>query len=220
MPRVGQSRKIAEIGGIRIAQALLVLGIDPSGEAEDVRIVDRRLAGAFYVAGRLGWQDQVVLEPADRRADGFERATAAVTVAVEIGEIGGLDRAAQEAAGIVGVEDVEPLPKPGDLRLQAQLPGAEAVEGADPGRRGLAIEEGRDAPPHLRRCLVAEGDGENPVRRDAPLRDSEGHARGERRGLAGSGAGQDQHRPCPRRRIRLGGGQPRQDGVLGGPWPS
>ncbi len=61
------------------------------------------------------------------------------------------------------------------------------------GERGVA-EEFVDALGHLVGGLVGEGDGEDGVGRDAALLDEIGDAVGDDAGLAGAGAGEDEHR--------------------------
>ena len=73
-----------------------------------------------------------------------------------------------DAAGVVGIEDVEARPQTCHLWLDAQLPRAEAVERARsnaaprPSPRADA-----DAAGHLGCRLVGEGDGQDAVGRNA-----------------------------------------------------
>ena len=63
------------------------------------------------------------------------------------------------------------------------------------GMPSSAPPEIADALAHLARGLVGEGDGENLARPGFASGDQMGEARGQRRGLAGAGAGEDEDRP-------------------------
>ena len=71
----------------------------------------------------------------------------------------------------VYVEDVEAGPQPCHLGLDAELAGAQAVERAGPTRRRLITERRPDAPSHLARGFVGEGDRQDAGSRDASDRD-------------------------------------------------
>ncbi len=80
--------------------------------------------------------------------------------------------------------------------MAAQHARADRMEGAEPGHALHRLaDQPADPLPHLARRLVGEGDGED-LRRPGTARvDEMGEAGGERRGLAGAGAGEDEHRP-------------------------
>ena len=70
---------------------------------------------------------------------------------------------------------------------------------------------------HLARRLVGEGDGENLARPGAARRDQVREPRGQRRGLAGAGAGEHEHRPLGgEHRLALRLVEPFQISGLGG----
>ena len=93
-----------------------------------------------------------------------------------------------EGAGEALVADAE------GFDIAAQHADAEAVEGGDAwvGERGVA-EDFFDALGHLLGGLVGEGDGEDGVGRDAALLNEIGDAVGDDAGLAGAGAGEEEH---------------------------
>jgi hypothetical protein len=79
--------------------------------------------------------------------------------------------------------------------MAAQHLRADRVEGAEPGHALDRIaDEAADALLHLARGLVGEGDGEDLAGIGLARPQQMGEARGERRGLAGAGAGEDEHR--------------------------
>ncbi len=104
------------------------------------------------------------------------------------------DHALDQAQLVVAVEDLEALRQAGFLVMQAQHAMREAVEGADPHRRGGNAEQRLDAPAHLARRLVGEGHREHRERRQAADLADPGDAVGEHAGLAAAGAGEHQDR--------------------------
>jgi len=79
--------------------------------------------------------------------------------------------------------------------MLAQHLGADAVEGAEPGHALEALaDDGSDPFLHLAGGLVGEGHRENLARPGLAREDDMGQPPGEGGGLAGAGAGEDQHR--------------------------
>ena len=201
-------QQVAEVGGVGLAQAALVLRIDAGRGAQPGGIGQR--VGCQHRLGpddRLTGGDEVVLEAADVAGNGLHRVLGHAVVLAGVGAHG-LHGALQQTLGIVGIEHVEALAQPGHLRLLAQLAGSEAVEGADPGWRRLPSEKGNDALAHLAGRLVGEGHGQDALRRDATFGDAQGDAGGQGLGLAGPGPRQHQHRPVHAGGFALGAGQP------------
>jgi hypothetical protein len=83
--------------------------------------------------------------------------------------------------------------------VRAQQPVREPVEGAHPHAAHGPAEHLLDAPAHLARGLVGEGDGQDRVRRGLPRREQPRHAVHQHPGLAAARAGQHQHVPLGRR---------------------
>jgi hypothetical protein len=105
---------------------------------------------------------------------------------------------------VAGVADAEAARQPRPRVLLLQEPQPEAVERRDehlaPGRPG----QRRDAPPHLFRGLVGEGDGEDALGLHA-LHEEPGDAVGDDARLPGPGPGQHEQRPLQRGdRLALG----------------
>ena len=110
-------------------------------------------------------------------------------------EVGGGDQLLHQAQLVVGVEDGEIGLKPDQLGVAAEHPRGDRVEGAEPGHAlDRAAGDRRDALLHLARGLVGEGHGEDLARPGAAGGDEVGEAGGQRRGLAGAGPGENQHR--------------------------
>ena len=79
--------------------------------------------------------------------------------------------------------------------MGAQEAVGDAVERADPHPSDGAFEDRLDAPPHLARRLVGEGDGEDPGGACLPGRDEPRDAVGEHPGLPAPRAGEHQGVP-------------------------
>jgi hypothetical protein len=80
--------------------------------------------------------------------------------------------------------------------VAAQHLGADGVEGAEPGHAlDRVAHHAADPLAHLARGLVGEGDGEDLGRPGAAGEEQVAEARGQRGGLAGAGAGEDQDGP-------------------------
>ena len=100
-----------------------------------------------------------------------------------------------DGADLVGrVVDHEVARKADRGRFAAQQPGADRVEGRNPHRSGLAVEERSDTLAHFLGGLVGEGDGEDLVEVGEPAADDVGDAIGDDTGLARAGAREDQQR--------------------------
>ena len=94
---------------------------------------------------------------------------------------------------------VKLLLSPTSLGVAAQYFHADRVEGAEPRHAFDDLPHHlADAVFHLARGLVGEGDGEDFRRPRPPEIEDVRDARGEHAGLAGSRAGQHQHRPVQR----------------------
>ncbi len=208
-------QQVAEVGGVRLAQAALVLGVDPRHQAQAVRVhrtVDQARLGdpGLHPGRRLLRRHQVVLELADLPAHQLDR----VAVAAELGRVHRhrLEHALDQPLAVVRVQDVEAGAQARHLRLGAQLAGAEAVEGAAPGWHRLPGQHAADALGHLARGLVGEGHGQDAAGGDAPGLDAPGDAGGQGLGLAGARTRQHQHGAGKAGRLCLRRGQASQDG--------
>ena len=148
------------------------------------------MAKAFDLRRRRSPRGPAAVLPAVDEAGELPRGPALLV------EVGGADQLLQEAQLVVGVEDGEVGLQPDQLGMAAEHLGAGGVEGAEPGHAlDRAAADRRDALLHLARRLVGEGDGEDLARPGFAGGDEVGEAGGQRRGLAGAGAGEDQHRP-------------------------
>ncbi len=99
-----------------------------------------------------------------------------------------------QALLVLTVEDLEALRQAGLAPVQAQQAVADAVEGADPERRGRQAELRLDAVAHLGRGLVGERHGEDAMRRHALDLDQPFDAVGQHARLATARAGQHEGR--------------------------
>ena len=182
-------KKIAEVGRVGFPQARLIFGVHfrrrrQSGGVdrgmETVRFADP----VFDMGGRALRRHQEVLESPDVPGHDLDRVALAAVVFIG-GEVHRLHDAAENAAGVVGVEDVEIVAQRGDFGRGAQLAGREPMKRAEPVGSGVRTEGGADPARHFRRGLVGEGDGEDAMGRDAVDRDAVGDGCGQRRCLAG-----------------------------------
>ena len=112
----------------------------------------------------------------------------ALRVALEL-----LEAALHEAdlVGLVVDREVRAVAEP--LRLAAQDPAAGRVERHHPGGARRRADEISDALAHLPRRLVREGDRKDLGRLHADRAEQVGDAAREDAGLAGAGAGDDEH---------------------------
>ena len=114
-------------------------------------------------------------------------------------ELLGLQELLDQADLVVDVEDGEVVLQADQLGMAAQDLDADRVEGAEPGHALDDLADHlADALLHLARRLVGEGDGEDFARLRAAEVEDMGDAGGQHPGLAGSGAGQHQHRAVQR----------------------
>src|SRR5580704_7705940 len=110
-------------------------------------------------------------------------------------ELPGADQLLDEALLVLGIHDLEALHQARLAPVDAQQAMRDAVEGADPERRGGNPQQPLDARAHLAGRLVGEGDGEDALGRGALGLDHPGDPMGEHARLAAAGARQHQHRP-------------------------
>ena len=184
--------QVAEVGGVQRLEPILIRRIEllaaAVGEA-------RRLAGRHHV------RRQAAVLPVVDEASQYTRGPPLLVDALGVEQL--LDQ-----PDLVGdVEDGEVALQPDQLGVAAQDLDADGVEGAEP-RHALDHLADVFADPllHLARRLVGEGDGEDfGGPRPAQAQDVR-DAGGEDAGLAGSGAGQHQHRAVQRldRELLLG----------------
>ncbi len=110
-----------------------------------------------------------------------------------------LDQLLEDAELVVGVEDGEIGLQADQLGMAAEHARGDRVEGAEPRHAfDRAARNGRDARLHFARGLVGEGDGEDLARPGFASRDQMGEPRSQRGGLAGTGAGEHEHRALGR----------------------
>lgn len=176
--------EVVEVEGVRRAQALLVVRVDPSDDAGEFggRRIGLRLVGGFFRP------DQFVLQVRDLCG----QQPGGVLLAVEF-EI--LRDHREQTTGIVGVVDREiRIHALQQTRLRAQDPDAARVEGRDPHRIRARPHQSRHPLAHLGGGLVGERDGEHLTRDDAALGQQIGDATREHRSLAGARARDDQQR--------------------------
>ena len=112
-------------------------------------------------------RDQVVFELGQPAAHEFQGIAADRRGILATGQVQRLEGALDDPAAVIGVEDVEAGPQAGDLRLDPELARGKAMECAEPGWRGSAVESRPDPAAHFGGGLVGEGDGENTARCDA-----------------------------------------------------
>ena len=172
-------QQIAEIAGVQIAQALLILAVEP--ERDPVGII-RLLRRGHLVRG-----EAAVLPALDGREQGARRPFLVV-------QILGDDELLQQAELIVGIEDGEIGREADHLGMAAQQPGGQRMEGAEPPALHRPADEGRDPVLHLAGRLVGEGDGEQLLRPGLAGHQDMAEAGRQHPGLAGARPGQDQDR--------------------------
>ncbi len=138
--------EIVEVEGVRRAQALLVVRVDPGDDAGEF---GGRRIGLRLVGGLLR-PDQFVLEVRDLRG----QQPGGVLLAVEF-EI--LRDHREQTTGIVGVVDCEiRIHALEQTRLRAQDPDAARVEGRDPHRIRARPHQGRHPLAHLAAALLVK----------------------------------------------------------------
>ena len=176
-------RRSPKSQALRVREALLVGGVELAAAVVE--------GGGFRARGRARGEGAVL--PAVDEA-GEEAGGPALLV-----DVLGLDELAEEAELVVGVEDGEVRLEADELGVAAEDAHGERVEGAEPGHAlDDAADEVADAGLHLAGGLVGEGDGEDLVRAGAAGVEEVGDAGGQRLGLAGAGAGEDEDRAVER----------------------
>ena len=173
-------KKIAEIDSVQLFQAGLVLVVQLGA----AMVIMARIRGRHLVR-RQG----AVLPVVDERGEHAGGPTLVI-------DIGGGNQLFQQADLIVGIKDGEVGLEADKFRVAAQQLDADCVEGAKPRHAFDRLAEHlADPVPHLARCLVGEGHGENFVRtRGAGIQQMHDPGR-KRTGFAGARPGQHQHGP-------------------------
>ena len=177
------NREVVEVHGAGALQPQVVPRVD-LGDAGAARLLV--LAHDVGVGRIILRADEVVLGSGNAAVDG-------VGLVELVVQAESLDDILDDAPAVLGVVDGEVGRVIDPVRFDAQDAGKDGVEGAHPdvARLGLAHNLA-DAPLHLARGLVGEGEGENGERVD-PLVDQVGDAVGEHTGLSGPRAGHHHH---------------------------
>ncbi|CAM3267397.1 hypothetical protein SPAN111604_13990 [Sphingomonas antarctica] len=172
--------QIAEVAGVKRLQPRLILRVELAAAA-----IGEALAFARIDITR---GEAAVLPIVDHAREAPRRPALFV-------EIGGDDQLLHHAQLVVGVEYGEVGLQPGKLGVAAQHLRADRVKRTEPGHALHRIaDQAADALAHLPRRLVGEGDAEDFRRVCFPRVDEVREAGGQRGGLAGAGAGEDQDR--------------------------
>ena len=173
-------QQIAEIRRIQRAQTRLV------GRVEVLGVT----IGEIGVLGRRdpGRRQAAVLPALDQRHQRRRRPAFRV-------QPFGFHHLFQQPKLVVGVQDGEVGGQADQLRVPAQHPRAQRVEGAEPEALDGGSEDGADAFAHLARGLVGEGDRQDLTGEGASGQQDMGEAGGQHACFAGAGAGQHQQRP-------------------------
>ena len=130
---------------------------------------------------------------ARHREQRVQRARLGVGLVLEKSAVGRLDGVAQDAFGLLGVEDRKRAREADRFAVHAKGAMADAVKRAAPETSRLEAGELVNAVEHFLGGLVGEGEQEDFTGADA-LREEVGDAVGEGAGLAGTGAGEDEER--------------------------
>ena len=195
-------QQVAEVAGVQGPQPLLILRVELGAAAG---------GESFGLAGVDLARGPAAVLPAVDQAGELARGPALLV------EVGGLDQLLEDAQLIVGVEDGEIGLEADQLGMAAQHARGDRMEGAEP-RHAFerAAGERADALAHFARGLVGEGDGEDLARPRLAGGDEVGEPGGQRGGLAGARAGEDEHRPFGRQhRLALRRVQALQIGGFG-----
>ncbi len=142
-------QQVAEIGGIEGQKTALIGFVEsqPSAEGEIAHLRGRHLVRA----------PALVLPALDQAQERPRRPALLV-------EIGALDHLLDEPELVVGVEDREARPEAHQLGMAAKKTHADGVERAQPHALHAPADQPLDAPRHLARGLVREGDGQDLAR--------------------------------------------------------
>ena len=176
-------QQVAEIDRVQGLQALLVGGVELGAAA----VGETALVG-WHPLRPLG----AVLPAVDHRGEHPRRPALLV-------DVPGAEQLLDQPDLVVGVENGEGRFQPDQLRVAAQDPDADGVEGAEPGHAldGVA-DQLADPRLHLAGGLVGESDGEDLRRPGALVVDQMRQPGGQHPGLAGTRARQHQHRAVQR----------------------
>jgi len=192
-----QQQQVVEVGAVLRAQLLLVFPVDlrQAGPLRGAAVLEQLLR-----------PPQAVLR---RRDDGLHLPHARQFV----GPAPSAQQLAQHGEGVFLVKDGDRTPETEPFGVASQQPQADRVEGPDPQPGHVALEHAGDAPLHLVRGLVREGDGQDAIERDPfPLHEPD-HAMGEHARLPAAGPREHEQRPRPvqdgRALIRIQGSEDR-----------
>ena len=173
-------QQIAEIAGVQRFQSVLI---------EPVEFLPLAVGIGLAVRRRKVGRGQPLVLPAVDASGQLPRGPALFIEPL------GLDQLLEHAQLIVGVDDRVIGLKARQLGMAAQHLGGDGVERAQPRHPfDRRADQMPDPLLHFPRGLVGEGDAENLARPGQPAAHDMGQPRGQRRGLAGAGPGQHQHR--------------------------
>ena len=177
-------QQVAEIGGVENLQAILKRLV----EFQALAVGEHGGFARRHLVGR----QPAVLPAVDQHRQHARRPALLVDVLR-------FQKLLEQPDLVVDIENREVGFQPDQLGVPAQDFHADRMERAEP-RHALdhAADDLADAMLHLARRLVGEGDGENLARPGAAEAENVRDAHGEDAGLAGSGAGQHQHRTVQR----------------------
>ncbi len=196
-------QQVAKIAGVEGFQARLIGGVEFLAAAIGVKFG----FSGVEVCGR----EPLVLPAIDQPG---ERASGPAFLV----EIGRGDQLFEQAELVVGVENGEIRLQPDQFGVATQHLGPDRVEGAEP-RHPLhhVADQPPDAFAHFAGGLVGEGDAQDFARPCLSREQQMGEARGERGGLSGARACEDEDRAVGgQHRLALGGVQAAQIGRIVG----
>ena len=171
---VAAQKQLGEVGHALALALRVVGGVDLDGTA-------RLVVGGLHIACPLAFLLPAVDEPLHLA----RRETVVV-------DVHGLQQPLHHGELVGGIEDLEGLRQPRVAVMDPQHPVAQAVEGADPHAARVHRQHRGEARQHLARRLVRERDRKQPRRRNQPVLDQPGDARGEHACLPAAGPGKDE----------------------------